>query len=193
VKYLKCDNVARNIDFRISAVNKASYLKVCCNTLSTCTKVADEQHGEEMSKIYSKLAEIRYIFRSPLNFGIAAGNIYGSQQRLANKEHSGQRTAYVFSLGNVVKLTSLSFVTSWQCSLSSKKYIYVFYHMFTSLKQSHSERVLLVCRFLDSRASCLSISRQRLSRSSPNCRNVEGFGAMQKASKTPRKLSISGR
>jgi hypothetical protein len=42
VKYLKCDNVARNIDFRISAVNKASYLEIfCCNALSTCPKVAD--------------------------------------------------------------------------------------------------------------------------------------------------------
>jgi hypothetical protein len=42
MKYLKYDSVARNIDFRISAVNKASYLEIfCCNALSTCTKVAD--------------------------------------------------------------------------------------------------------------------------------------------------------
>jgi hypothetical protein len=42
MKYLKCDNVARNINFRISAVNKAAYLEIfCCNALLTCTKVAD--------------------------------------------------------------------------------------------------------------------------------------------------------
>jgi hypothetical protein len=68
-----------------NAVNKASYLQIfCCNALSTCTKVADlsilNDMVKKMSKIYSKLAELRYIFRSPLNFGIAAGNIYGSQQ-----------------------------------------------------------------------------------------------------------------
>jgi hypothetical protein len=42
VKYLKYDNVARNIDFRISAVNKASYLEIfCCNAFPTCSDVAD--------------------------------------------------------------------------------------------------------------------------------------------------------
>jgi hypothetical protein len=41
VKFLKCD-VARNTDFCINAVNKASYLEIfCCNALSTCKNVAD--------------------------------------------------------------------------------------------------------------------------------------------------------
>jgi hypothetical protein len=50
VKFLICD-VARNIDFRINAVNKASYLEIfCSNALSTCTKVADLSILNDMVK-----------------------------------------------------------------------------------------------------------------------------------------------
>jgi hypothetical protein len=46
-----------------NAVNKASYFEIlCCNALSTCTKVVDlffsELRGEKISKIASKLTEL---------------------------------------------------------------------------------------------------------------------------------------
>jgi hypothetical protein len=46
----ECD-VARNIDFRIDAVNKTSYLAIFCrNASSTCTKVADLSILNDMVK-----------------------------------------------------------------------------------------------------------------------------------------------
>jgi hypothetical protein len=57
VKFLKCD-VARNIDIRIDAVNKASYLEILyCNALSTCTKVADLSILNDMVKKCRKSVE----------------------------------------------------------------------------------------------------------------------------------------
>jgi hypothetical protein len=71
---------------------------------------------------------------------------YGSQQRQTNKERSAP-------LIYCLRATSLSFVTSWQCSLSSLKCISR--HFITCLL--HSNRATASASHCDSCASCFEV------------------------------------
>jgi hypothetical protein len=106
MKFLKCD-VARNIDFRIDAVNKASYLEIfCCNALSTCTKVADLSILNDMVKNVENLLKNGGVTRNFLitfKFRHCCWKHYGCQQRQANKERSAP-LIIILSSGNVIKL-----------------------------------------------------------------------------------------
>jgi hypothetical protein len=92
VKYLKCD-VACNIDFRISAVNKASYLEIfCCNALSTFTKVADlsilKIRCRNVENLF-KIGGVMIHFPVTYKFRHCCWKHDGSQQRQANEERIG--------------------------------------------------------------------------------------------------------
>jgi hypothetical protein len=98
VKYLKCD-VARNIDFRINAVNKASYLAIFCgNALSSCRKVADLSIlNDKVKKCRKSTQNWRSYDKFSdhlLNFRIAAGNISVASKDKPIKS-AAQRTAYI--------------------------------------------------------------------------------------------------